>query len=76
MAGAIFLFEQVWLICYISLDTGRELNVHKKFRRRSGRLPKKCMFSLRPVSWGIFKYVGQIRAHIQIDLTHGMRVMF
>ena len=38
----------------IALDTGRNLNVHKTFRRRSGRLLNVwCTFNLRPVSAGI-----------------------
>ena len=36
-----------------SVDTGRKLNVHKMFRRRSGRLLNVlCSFNLRPVSTG------------------------
>ena len=35
-------------------DTGRKLNVHKKFSRRLGRLLNVfCAFSLRPVSTGL-----------------------
>ena len=35
----------------IPVDTGRKLNVHKKFRRRPGRLLNVlCTFNLRPVS--------------------------
>ena len=35
------------------VDTGRKLNAHKTFRRRSGRLLNVlCTFSLRPVSAG------------------------
>ena len=35
------------------LDTGREINVHKKFRRRAGRLLNVlCAFNLHPVSTG------------------------
>ena len=34
-------------------DTGRKLNIHKTFRRRSGRLLNiLCTFTLRPVSMG------------------------
>ena len=37
-----------------SVDTGRKLNVHKMFRRRSGRLLNVlCSFNLRPVSTGL-----------------------
>ena len=40
--------------CVIPVDTGRKLNVHKKFRRRPGRLLNVlCTFNLRPVSTGI-----------------------
>ena len=36
-----------------SVDTERKLNVHKMFRRRSGRLLNVlCTFNLRPVSMG------------------------
>ena len=35
------------------VDTGRKLNVHKMFKRRSGRLLNVlCTFSLHPVSTG------------------------
>ena len=35
------------------VDAGRKLNVHKTFRRRSGRLVNvSCTFNLRPVSTG------------------------
>ena len=35
------------------VDTGRKLNAHKTFRRRSGRLLNVlCTFNLRPVSTG------------------------
>ena len=38
----------------IPVDTGRKLNVHKKIRRRLGRLLNiLCTFNLRPVSTGI-----------------------
>ena len=38
---------------YNPVDTGRKLNVHKTFRRRSGRLLNVlCTFNLRPVSTG------------------------
>ena len=37
----------------IPVDTGRKLNVHKTFRRHSGRiLNALCTFNLRPVSTG------------------------
>ena len=37
----------------IPVDTGRKLNVHKTFRRPSGRLLNAlCTFNLRPVSTG------------------------
>ena len=36
------------------VDTGRNLNVHKTFRRRPGRLLNVlCTFNLRPVSTGL-----------------------
>ena len=60
-----------------SVDTGRKLNVHKMFRRRSGRLLNVlCSFNLRPVSTGninhckneLFTYdsvlLRNIKAHI------------
>ena len=38
----------------IPVDTGRKLNVHKTFRRRSGRLLNVLYtFSLRPMSTGM-----------------------
>ena len=37
------------------VDTGRKLNVHKKFRKRPGCfLNVLCTFNLRPVSTGLF----------------------
>ena len=37
-----------------SVDTGRNLNIHKMFRRRPGRLLNVvCTFHLRPVSTGL-----------------------
>ena len=41
------------LLASYPLETGRNLNVHKTFRRRPGRLLKVlCAFKLRPVSRG------------------------
>ena len=41
----------------IPVDTGCKLNVHKTFRRRSGRLLYVlCTFNLRPVSTGMNDY--------------------
>ena len=34
----------------VALDTGRKLNLHKTFRRRTGLLNVLCTFSLCPVS--------------------------
>ena len=37
--------------CLLPIDTARKLNVHKTFRRRTGRLLNiLCTFNLRPVS--------------------------
>ena len=48
--------EQMYLnivFVFDPADTGRKLNVHKTFRRRSGRLLNVlCTFNLRPVSTG------------------------
>ena len=39
---------------HVPVDTGRKLNIHKTFRRRSGRLLNVlCTFNLRLVSTGI-----------------------
>ena len=43
------------LFHYFLLDTGSELNVHKTFRKRPGRLLKVlCTFNLRPVLRGVY----------------------
>ena len=40
----------------VPVDSGHKLNVHKTFRRRSGRLLNVlCTFSLRLVSTGVYK---------------------
>ena len=46
---------------YYPVDTGRKLNVHKKFRTRPGRLLNVlCTLNLRPVSTGSFYYYANV----------------
>ena len=48
-----------------SVDTGRNLNIHKMFRRRPGRpLNVLCTFNLRPVS------TGTLARHYQRELSN------
>ena len=57
----------------IPLDTGRKLNVHKTFRRRSGRLLNVlCIFNLRPMSRWISSNLKSDRARFfEKDLVLG-----
>ena len=62
----------------IPIDTGRKLNVHKKFRRCPGRLLNVlCTFNLRPVYTGIL--ISSIEIHkssskysVNLELVSGM----
>ena len=48
-------------------DTGRNLNVHKTFRRRPGRLLNVlCTFKLRPVSMGL-RQVGNKQTNLALN---------
>ena len=52
---------------FYPLDTGRKLNVHKTFRRRSGRvLNVLCTFNLRPVSRG---WIVRIASYTFADIN-------
>ena len=45
-------------VIYKPADTGHKLNVHKKFRKRPGRLLNVlCTFNLRPVSTGNIQFL-------------------
>ena len=52
-----------------SVDTGRKLNVHKRFRRRPGRLLNVLYtFNVRPVSTGLL-FISKITVfEIEIEL--------
>ena len=62
----LFLFSIIspWHYNVFPVDKGRKLNVHKRFRRRPGRLLNVlCTFNLRPVCTGLFEF----RANLSND---------
>ena len=56
------------------VDTGSNLNVHKTFRRRPGRLLKVlCAFNLRPVSTGTGLFIYPLKKSKNISFSDVFR---